>query len=398
MAWRDNLRPGSFRGAPFFIETGEGEGGRETISHRFPGKDDGFVEDMGRKPRKFSIDCFCIGPEYMAARDALLTALEGEGPGKLVHPYMGEFTCAAGDFKWRESAAEGGMVRFSIQFETTPAQAPQPSSVADAPGALAAATDTGLGALSADFLSAFKIGGQPQFALDSLTQISRDATTALDQAFAPIIDGAQQLASFKRQVTQLYSTAEDLIRAPEQLANSVLLTLGLAPTYARAPEDAVRGLVAVYDFSSEVPPAPATTPTRVQEGQNQAAISGLWRRAAIMEAARACITTDFVSYDDAVAVRGAILDRLDAELDTASDALFQPLLNLKGAIVAAVPGEERELARIVSVTPTAQTTSLALAFQLFGDIKSEADIVARNRIRHPGFVPAQVPVQVLSRV
>lgn len=49
--------------------------------------------------------------------------------------------------------------------------------------------------------------------------------------------------------------------------------------------------------------------------------------------------------------------------------------------------------QLVNVTPTETTPAVVLAYQRFGDATREGEIVQRNKINHPGFVPA-VPIQV----
>jgi prophage DNA circulation protein len=89
MSWRDQLRPGSFRGAPFRIQGNDGEGGRRGALHEFPERDEPWFEDLGRAARRWTIEAIVIGENYLADLDALVAACEEKGPGTLVHPYRG---------------------------------------------------------------------------------------------------------------------------------------------------------------------------------------------------------------------------------------------------------------------------------------------------------------------
>jgi len=40
--------------------------------------------------------------------------------------------------------------------------------------------------------------------------------------------------------------------------------------------------------------------------------------------------------------------------------------------------------------------AIVLAYRLYGDAERADEIVARNRVRHPGFVPGGQPLEVLS--
>lgn len=47
MSWKNKLRPASFRGASFGVESHQTEQGRRTQVHEYPGRDDPYVEDLG---------------------------------------------------------------------------------------------------------------------------------------------------------------------------------------------------------------------------------------------------------------------------------------------------------------------------------------------------------------
>jgi prophage DNA circulation protein len=83
-------------------------------------------------------------------------------------------------------------------------------------------------------------------------------------------------------------------------------------------------------------------------------------------------------------------------LNLPGDTAFPALNQLRADLVRAVPGEDSGLARLVSYAPAFTVPSLVLAFQLYGDVTREADIVARNSIRHPGFVIGGRALEVLS--
>ena len=116
MSWRDNLRPASFRGVPFFVEGADQQGGRRQAVHEFPQRDDVFVEDLGLRPHEFRIDGYVLGADYMAARDALIQAANEAGPGTLVHPYRGSLTVSCLDWTMRESDREGGIAWVTLTF------------------------------------------------------------------------------------------------------------------------------------------------------------------------------------------------------------------------------------------------------------------------------------------
>lgn len=76
MSWRDQLRDGSFRGVPFKIQASRALVGRRGQVHEYPLRDKPYAEDLGRRARAFNVECFVLGADYMAQRDALIAALE----------------------------------------------------------------------------------------------------------------------------------------------------------------------------------------------------------------------------------------------------------------------------------------------------------------------------------
>lgn len=76
MAWRDELRPASFRGVSFYVEGGTLTFGRRLAIHEYPQREKPYVEDLGKKARVYRLEAFVLGPDYMKDRDALIDALE----------------------------------------------------------------------------------------------------------------------------------------------------------------------------------------------------------------------------------------------------------------------------------------------------------------------------------
>ena len=117
MAWRDNLVPATFRGAGFQIDESESPiAGRRVQTHEYPGRDEPFIEDLGRRTKTYSFDAWVVGDDYADQRDRLIDACDAAGPGELVHPYLGsrEAFCTACDLT--ERTREGRMARFSLSF------------------------------------------------------------------------------------------------------------------------------------------------------------------------------------------------------------------------------------------------------------------------------------------
>ena len=119
MSWRDALRTASFRGVPFHYLDTSLEGGRRAVLHEFPLRDTPSSEDLGCRAKRFSIRAYVDGDGYMAARDALQTALDAAGPGTLVHPYRGNISVQIDKYRLSELNERGRYAAFDIEcFES----------------------------------------------------------------------------------------------------------------------------------------------------------------------------------------------------------------------------------------------------------------------------------------
>lgn len=396
MAWRDQLRPASFRGIAFSLEEHEASGGRKTVPHEYPLRDDAYVEDLGRRARSYTLQAFVLDDDYFAARDALIKALEDAGPGKLVHPYLGEKNVQLVNYNFGESVRRGRYVGFTLQFMETSQKPVQPRAVQDLAGRVRSAAESARSAISSAFTTAFTILDQPQFALDSLEATLGEAGGFLGDIVAPALSTAESLADLGRRVLAIADEAGALIRDPLSLVAGITGIIDLV-TDLGDPQVLSPAFLSLTTFAPATPRAAATTPTRIQEGLNQDALVALVQQLGGVAAARIAIDASFDSYEDAVATRDAILLRLDAQAETADDTLFGTVQELRTQLIKAVPPSDHALARLVSVTPAVTIPSLALSYDLYEDVTHEDDIIRRNGVRHPGFVPGGAPLEVLSR-
>ncbi|WP_439857390.1 DNA circularization protein [Pseudomonas syringae] len=114
--WRDSLLPASFRGVGFFIEKAVVPAGRKGQLHEFPQRDEPYFESLGKQSKVHTLTGFIIGPDCFEQRDRLLQALEQEGAGELVHPWLGRVQVQVGECGVTHNLSEGGLVRLDLKF------------------------------------------------------------------------------------------------------------------------------------------------------------------------------------------------------------------------------------------------------------------------------------------
>ncbi|WP_440811149.1 DNA circularization protein [Pseudomonas syringae] len=114
--WRDSLLPASFRGIGFFIEKAVVPVGRKGQLHEFPQRDEPYFESLGKQSQVHTLTAFIVGRDCFEQRDKLLQALEEEGAGELVHPWLGRMQVQVGECSITHNLAEGGIVRLELKF------------------------------------------------------------------------------------------------------------------------------------------------------------------------------------------------------------------------------------------------------------------------------------------
>lgn len=401
--WRDDLRRvviggvrlvgASFRGVTFLVESGERSGGRRIVRHEFPLRDDPFVEDLGRKGRGFRVDGYVIGDDYMVQRDALLAALEDvAGPGTLIHPHYSKAKqVACESVSVRESKSEGGVAMFSIEFVEAPLQTSVPTAVPDGAGQVATSADAAVIAAGAELATRYDTEGMPAFSLASAESTLASATASLAAELAPVVASSQELAELTGRVALMTAQASSLVRSPAAALSGFHDAItGLADTIIAAPGALLAALVRAYlaDFGPEVV---AITATRARERANQLAMAAALRSILVIEAARLAPSVPFESVDQATAARDQIAELLEEQAEAAGDDAYPALVDLRSKVLRAVPGES-DFARVLTATRNVAIPSLLLAYQLYGSVDLEPDLVARNGIRHPGFVSGELKV------
>ena len=431
MTWKNKLRPASFRGAAFGVESHQSEQGRRVVVHEYPGRDTPYIEDLGLKTGTFALRAFCVGRDYMDARDKLLAACNQSGAGQLVHPYLGTLSVVCTGITLTESADEGGLARFDLSFVVA-GKNQYPQSAEDAADTLLERSDDLDGAFEEWFGRVFNGKGVPDW-------LNAQAVAKLTAKLEGIDSLVRQTASGRQPellqaLSKLAAAAKSVSRLPADLAAQVLgLFTGLSGSFNH-PLSGIYALTGVFKKQrgyrgAPLAPDPLAAPALRQGHANLQALDVLFETAALNAAAATAVLapddmrfsapqnggdfggstggigsrTDakprrsslFESLDEAVEVRTGLLSWLDALAPDVPDDVFSALQALRRTIVQAVPDAENELPRLHVHTPRRVLPVLALAYTLHGDAARASEILRHNPVPHPGFMPV-APLRILG--
>lgn len=397
MSWRDKLQQASFRTAPFEVERAGLSSGRRLALHEYPYRDLPFAEDLGRKARGYEVEAYVLAStidasgarssDYMEARDALIAALEsGAGPGTLVHPYLGRMQVAVRSYRLSETTREGGIARFTISF--VEAGLPlEPGVAADTANLVDERSDALVEAATEDFKSWWNVNCLP---LDLVTDLEEE----LDRT----------LSGLTRLVGNITGPIAAVIRAPANMAAAIIGALGQIEAIAGEPLDALDMYESLFSAGDNPPSIPIATSTRKQQARSAAALHRLVQQVAVAEACRQSAQASYPARQDALAALERLTDAIDTQAETVdpvfgqpiADAVYQALVGLRAAVAEDLRVRGAKLPSIRSYTVPTTLPALVVAHHVYGDAERADEIVARNRLRHPGFVPGGETLEVLN--
>lgn len=116
MGWKDDLQDASFRGVLFECVSTKDAVSKSQAIHQAPYSNKALIEDMGKDPRKISIQAVYVGEDYKLWLDALEAALEATGEGELIHPIYGSCYASVLTYNIDHDAENFDACTISIDF------------------------------------------------------------------------------------------------------------------------------------------------------------------------------------------------------------------------------------------------------------------------------------------
>lgn len=368
--WIRALRAASFRGVPFKVEYEDAEGARRLSVSPIAYAETSVIEDMGRDPRMVTLAAYVAGDLADAAARALIGALDAKGPALLVLPMLPSMRARVRSWRFSRERDRAGYVAFdiafveeglaSIPFGPTPGAGP----IADT----MAAGGTIIGAALAE-------------GLRGLTSGRENAETVAAAA------AAARLASLAPTVTGGGEPGAAVTAALDALADASADPVGKPAAYAAALVSGWRRVALDADAGSLF----AALPAEIAAAGPADAVVGAAERATMGCAmALAAVRRDYPARQDASAARDA--------LRLATDAAMADSAGLGADVHAWLTGITGDAARVLSRTAAARAplsrvetrvslSSIRAAYDLYGDANRAGELVDRNRIATPVFMP-----------
>ena len=424
-----DYRPASFGGAPFYVSQTTDAFGRRGAHHEFPYKDRGLWDDLGGKDGQRQLEGYVtdfIDGGFAAARDRLAEALQ-KGAGELVHPWLGRHQVVCVDYSLSHNEKELGVCRVSMTFIDADTTAGQPQ--ANPVAGVMSGGDSARTALSGLFSNNFSVRGVMAFVaetsfarLDPLLVYVRQGLSVYRQTVAalqPFIDDALNIFGDTRgrnfflpdyAVDKIdYLDANRLTLPPDELALNILgLTALLIPVAGNA-ENAYQSISGLWSLAAGAEPyrSPSGAASAVSEAiinRNLAALDFLFMGAAAVETARLVPWISFEYQSQAAEVQTDLLTRFDAlaekvnsfsDGEAEADAFYLAGQTMVAHALEIIGLTAPNLALLGQTTLIDTWPSVRLCYDLYESLDREDDLVSRNQVSHPGFMPGGVALEYL---
>lgn len=402
-------RKASFRGVEFKVSERSWSSGRRNQVHEYPDKDTPYTEDLGKKAINYPVTAFVIGDDYQARRDALRKACTEKGPGELVHPDYGSVMVLCDSITIRESLNSQRMATIDLTFIEAGEQA-IPETKVDLSGSVMSSASDMMAAAKNSFVSGFSlsegiaeltslVGGIADISISAIDSIgsgleyAQGLTSGMTGAMNKLVDAATSAAELKK-------SAERFLNTPAELASRIDTVFSVISSMAGNKPEAfatVRNLTSKSNASANA--STANEDARAEKLAMQH-IEQLTKQVIVSKEAEVITRIEFSNAEEATSILDSfIADAEEVELFEPIEPdndLMQSLRTVREYVVEYIREIILELPRVRTIVLPEKMPSLVLAYDLYEDVSRADEIVNRNKIPYPAFVPSGKDLKVLS--
>lgn len=394
----DEMLPGSFRGVRFYITSSTVIGGRKVSVKQFLNSDKQSIEDLGLKPRSYTMDVVILSSDrvsdYLAKKQEFLQALERPGSSILVHPFFGRISnMKVIDYTLNERLNNLGVPEFTITF------GPDDS--------------TGVPTVSQNRISRInnQSGIVSKFILTEFgdryevsRRYPRNFTSAQDKLVS--VAGAfsrnasfstalpSQINGFSSLLTLFSQDINELVNRPAELASRVIALFLSASNLYDSLESSYEVMKKFFSFGQETTPIQPTTLGLKERELNDRMVNYLIRVQALILAYQISSQEDYLTVDD-VDRRANELEESYQDIKTnsgLSSETLEELAVLRDVVQVFFDNEKLTSKQIISVEiPSLSSVRLA-SYQYYGSTENSDIITGINGDLNVSFISGNVEI------
>jgi len=378
----DDLKTAKFRGIECSARDLGLKAGRRVVREVVPGRDGEVSEDLGRAAREYKIQFVCSGADWKDTYNRLIVAVEDPNPAEFQHP-DGTILQVIPDGGFEFSVVSVGEATVDatlVELTATNRVAAEEDAKAAAATAADAADTTSAGRLS-----------------DNLTGGAAAAT-----AIANITEGMRLSINIGKQAGAAVGTALDLIDADvASIVQAPITAASYFTTLYRDIEDwpMLSQALSRYHESELLilsDYAALTDPTAQEYMRDEFELNLHCLHCAIAQMARIVNNAEYAAFDDAQAAVSTVADWIDTVAPYSNAVQLAAVADLQAQLVESVLNGAQQMPRLKDFTPWRVMSADEIAQYLYQDGTRAGEIVARNKVQHPGFIGPDQVLKVLE--
>lgn len=381
-----------YKGQEFYLAANTFDGGRRLVVQSFPGSDKHSTEDMGRLPRRFSIPGYFVGEDCYDKLTSIIAIAEDGRPGEFYHPIYGALWVRCESFSVADTPKEGNTCGFNLSIIEDSGE------VEFKQRQFLSFSDVRRERMQSNTVSQKRFGSNsPAIITQTMNKIAaaQNEVNSLTERFNSYRSTINAVGEFKSKVDTLRGSAIGLIYTPAILASDISSILNYG-TFKDSLESVKISSRSALNHFREITAFADTLDLSLFDPTVFAQMIRLFYfRTAIFAAAACCCDIPYQSRTEAEVVRDYLLRNLDLLIEIDNDAqTINHAYSMKIAVAGSLQQLIISLPYLSEYNPTGSLPAAIIAYQVYGKTLKEQDIVARNKIVHPGFVTDAVEVLV----
>lgn len=367
--WLSAFRPASFRGVPFFVDYEGGDGGRRVAVSPIAYSSTHVTEDMGGEIRSITLSAYVAGDASDVAARSLSGALDTAGAATLILPMMGPLRVRVVSWRLSRAKSRAGYVGFDIDFVAAGRSA---APFAPVPGRLSIAALLSDGA---EILSAAAVSGTRSITVGRASGLA-SAVDAAGASLAAIADASGVLGNNRVKIADL---ARRIVTSNAEPVSAVADITGLVVEATQAIAQTGVAAATADAFAAEI--------SRPGDDAMSLVTSATFAAGFCL----ALVSADYLSRQDARRARERISPTVDPVLEAIGAgldvAVHEWLTQVAATAASDLSDTAANRAPLVMVRTERSLPATALAYALYGDAARAAELVTRNAIATPAFMP-----------
>ncbi len=399
-----DLFPASYRGVSFLTSATTTTGGRKDVLHEFPNRDLQNIEDLGLRPRSFSINAVITGDNYIVERNDLLIKLEEGESGVLVHPFFGSINnVVCRSYSLSQSEANLGVATFSIEFavsNSTGLPVPAQSVISSISNRKDDVFKNTSNLIKDDYNVTTSFIGNFNAAKAKILQIN----DALDKASRFLQPATTKINEFNALISEIKRNINSLTVAPEALATAIDNIFILFGNLFSNPLDQTQATAQLFNFGSDDLEIIETTAGLQERANNNQILNAATNTLALAISYESSASTQFGNVQSLNAAEQALEDQYQFIINPPDgvtvistgldDETLQSITDTRTDTQTFFNGQRLTVSQVVEAR-TNTLPATVIAYQYYQDSTRGQELIQLNNEPNVTFLKGEI--QVLSQ-